>query len=354
MTNRNSNLVMNRLHNQQLISTKFKKPHELISWLGAIQGQDYAGAKWALGLRLPGITDTYVEKEFAAKTLLRTWIMRGTLHIVSADDIHWMLKLLAPRIIKKNTRRYRELKLDADTLKQSNQVLKDSLEGGTELNRKELLDILRQKGIDTEGQRAPYILQRASLDGLICQCGVDSNVPLYMSLDMIPESDRDDDEALAELTRRYFKSRGPATIHDFIWWSGLLTPDAKIGLEAVKSELNHETINGKTYWYYEEKTSLNNTEDSRANLPVVHLLPTYDEYLFAYRDRSASLDLKTRKYLQNHYRSTISLDGQIVGTWRRTFKKSRVLMEYHPFITLNLDEKHALGEAELLYRKFIE
>jgi hypothetical protein len=345
---------MTRLHNQQLISTKFKKPLELISWLGAIQGQDYAGAKWALGLRLPGITDTYVEKEFAAKTLLRTWIMRGTLHIVSAADIHWMVNLLAPRIIKKNTRRYRELELDDDTLKQSNQVLKESLEGGTELNRKELLDILRKKGIDTEGQRAPYILQRASLDGLICQCGVDSNVPLYMSLDMIPESDMDDDEALAELTRRYFKSRGPATIQDFIWWSGLLTADARTGLEAVKSELNQETINGRTYWYSEEESSLINTEDPGANLPVVHLLPTYDEYFFAYRDRSASLDLKIRKYLQKHYRPTISLDGQIVGTWRRTFKKSRVLMEYHPFITLNRDEKHALGEAELLYRKFIE
>ena len=353
MTNLNSNIAMTRLHNQQLISTKFKKPLELISWLGAIQGQDYAGAKWALGLRLPGITDTYVENEFAAKTLLRTWLMRGTLQIVSADDIHWMLNLLAPRIIKKNTRRYRELELDDDTLKQSNQVLKESLEGGTELNRKELLDILRKKGIGTEGQRAAYILQRASLDGLICQCGVDNNVPLYMSLDMIPESDMDDDEALAELTRRYFKSRGPATLHDFIWWSGLLTADARTGLEAVKSELNQETIKGRTYWYFEEQSSQTNTGDSGANLPVVHLLPTYDEYLFAYRDRSASLDLKMRKYLQGHYRSTISLDGQIVGTWRRTFKKSRVLMEYHPFITLNRDEKHALDEAELLYRKFM-
>lgn len=174
-----------------------------------------------------------------------------------------------------------------------------------------------------------------------------------MSLDMIPESDIDDDEALAELTRRYFKSRGPATLHDFIWWSGLLTADARTGLEAVKSELNQETIKGRTYWYSEEENLLTLNEDSGANLPVVHLLPTYDEYLFAYRDRSASLDLKMRKYLQGHYRSTISLDGQIVGTWRRTFKKSRVLMEYHPFITLNRDEKHALDEAGLLYKRFM-
>lgn len=174
-----------------------------------------------------------------------------------------------------------------------------------------------------------------------------------MSLDMIPESDMDADEALAELTRCYFKSRGPATIQDFIWWSGLLTADARTGLEAVKSELNQETIKGRTYWYFEEQSSQTNTGDSGANLPVVHLLPTYDEYLFAYRDRSALLDFKMRKYLQGHYRSTISLDGQIVGTWRRTFKKSRVLIKYHPFITLNRHENHALGEAELLYKRFM-
>ncbi|AUB54995.1 hypothetical protein BK007_02485 [Methanobacterium subterraneum] len=124
-------------------------------------------------------------------------------------------------------------------------------------------------------------------------------------------------------------------------------------MEAVKSELNQETIKGRTYWYSEEQSPLTNAGDSGANLLVVHLLPTYGEYIFAYRDRSASLDFKMRKYLQGHYRSTISLDGQIVGTWRRTFKKSWVLMEYHPFIILNRHENHALGEAELLYKRFM-
>ena len=343
-----SEIAMARLLNQQLIHTKFKKPAELISQMGAIQGQDYPGAKWAVGLRLPGTRDADVEKAITEKSIFRTWLMRGTLHLVAAKDIHWMLKLLAPRIITSNARRYWELELDEKTLKHSNNVLKKALEGGRELNRKELLAVLQKRRISTEGQRAAYMLQRASLDGIICQCGVEHNNPIYMSMDSIPKSSLKREEALAELARRYFKSRGPATIGDFIWWSGLLATDARTGSEAVKSEFIQERVGGEIYWYSGSKPNI-------PDMPVAHLLPTYDEYLFAYRDRSASLNLKkTIMGLKNRYRPTIAINGQIIGTWKRTFKKSQVLMEYHPFITLNRNEKHALSEAELFYSEFLD
>lgn len=342
-----SEIAMIRLHNQQLTNTKFKEPAELISQMGAIQGQDYPGAKWALGLRLPGSTDADVEKAFTNKTIFRTWLMRGTLHIVAAKDIHWMLELLAPRIITSNTRRYWELELDEKTLEHSNNVLKGALKGGKELNRKELLAILQKRRISTEGQRAAYILQRASLDGIICQCGVENNNPIYMSMDSVPKTRLKPEEALAELTRRYFKSRGPATIGDFIWWSGLPAADARAGLEVVKSEFIPERVGDKIYWHSGSKPEM-------PDMPVAHLLPTYDEYLFAYRDRSASVNLKkTIMGLKNRYRPTIAINGQIVGTWKRTFKKSTVVMEYQPFITLNRAENHALSEAELFYREFL-
>lgn len=107
-----SKIVMERLNNQQLINSKFTKPVELLSWLGAIQGQDFPGAKWAMGLRLPGIKDVDMEKSITDKPIVRTWLMRGTLHLVLANDVQWMIELLAPRIIKNNTRRYKDLKLD--------------------------------------------------------------------------------------------------------------------------------------------------------------------------------------------------------------------------------------------------
>lgn len=340
-------IAMVRLHNQQLTSTNFKEPAELISHMGAIQGQDYSGAKWAVGLRLRGVHDTSVEEAFADKTIFRTWLMRGTLHFVAAKDIHWMLDLLAPRIITSNMRRYWELELDEKTLKHSNNVLKEALEGDKELNRKELLLILQKRRISTEGQRAAYLLQRASLDGLICQCGMENNNPIYMSMDSIPKTRLKREEALVELTRCYFKSRGPATIGDFMWWSGLLAADARAGIESVASEFIQERVGDAIYWYSGSKPYM-------PNMPVAHLLPTYDEYLFAYRDRSASVNLKkTINGLKNHYRPTIAINGQIVGTWKRTFKKNTLLMEYHPFKILKKDENHALIEAEHFYREFM-
>jgi DNA glycosylase AlkZ-like len=344
-------IVSERIHNQQLTHTKFKKPDEIVSWLGAVQGQDYNGAKWAVGLRLPGITDEQLDQAMTEKTIFRTWLMRGTLHLVTAADINWMLELLAPRIIKSNARRYRELKLDKKTLNQSNQVLTNALENGKELNRRELLAILQKNRISTEGQRAAYILQRASLDGFICQCAVDHNNPIYISMDSIPKNKfMEREEALAELARRYFKSRGPATIGDFIWWSGLLATDARAGLEAVKSDFVQEQVDNQIYWHC--KTTKIKQDISQ----ILHLLPTYDEYLFGYKDRSASLNvIMTNKIkFRNRYRPTIAINGQIVGTWKRTFKKDALIMEYNLFKTLNRAENQALTEAELLYRKFLD
>lgn len=342
-----SEIAMARLHNQQLTHTKFKEPAELISQMGAIQGQDYPGAKWAVGLRLPGTHDAQVEKAFTDKTIFRTWLMRGTLHFVAAKDIRWMLELLAPRIITSNARRYWELELDEKTLKHSNNVLKEALEGGRKLNRKELLIILQKWRISIEGQRAAYLLQRASLDGLICQCGMENNNPIYMSMDSVPKNRFKREEALAELARSYFKSRGPATLGDFMWWSGLMAVDARAGSEAVESEFIQERVGDDIYWHSGLKPGM-------PDMPVAHLLPTYDEFLFAYRDRSASVNLKkTITGLKNRYRPTIAINGQIIGTWKRTFKKNTLVMEYNPFKTLNNAENQALSEAELVYREFM-
>ncbi|OPY23850.1 MAG: hypothetical protein A4E27_01384 [Methanobacterium sp. PtaU1.Bin242] len=343
-----SEIALMRLQNQQLTHPRFKNPEEVISWLGAVQGQDYPGAKWAVGLRLPGSTDADLEQAITQKKILRTWLMRGTLQLVTAEDIHWMLELLSPRIIKSNKRRYQELELDEETLNQSNQILKDALNYDGELNRKELLNILQKEGISTEGQRAAYMLQRASLEGLICQCGVQRNIPIYMSMDSVPQTKTlKHDDALAELARRYFTSRGPATLGDFIWWSGLLAADARTGLEAIQSDLTEETIHGQIHWYSDTKPLVEDDD------PTAHLLPTFDEYLFGYQDRSAVIDSLAKIKLSNRYRSTIAINGQIVGTWRRTFKKDKVIIEQELFKTPHGKEMDILNQAKLSYGEFL-
>lgn len=343
-------IVLERLSNQELIHSRFNKPVELISWLGAIQGQDYPGSKWALGLRLPGTTDADVEKSITDKAILRTWLMRGTLHLVAAEDIHWMIDILAPQIIRNNAKRYNDLELDDETLKWSNQIIKDALAGDKKINRKVLLNILQENNISTEGQRGYFILQRASLDGLICQCTVNHNNATFISMDKITKYTMKRDDAIAELARRYFQSRGPATIADFMWWSGLLAADARAGLKAIKSDLSKFTVNKQEYWRYKTGKTVQDIS------PMAHLLPTYDEYLFGYKDRSASLNTINKNKIrpEKHYRPTISINGQIVGVWKRTFTENGVLMEYNSFKTLSRAENHALTGAEEFFSAFID
>ena len=242
-------IAIERLYSQHIKNQKLKNPSELVNWLGVIQAQDYSGAKWSIGLRLHGITDKDVEQELKDRKLIRTWALRGTLHFVASADINWLLKLIAPRIIVRNNRRYRELKLDEATLSKSNNILKNALKDEKHLNRRELLAILEQKGISTVGQRAAYMLQRASLDGLICQTVTIKIIPStyqWMNLNKHKALDRND--ALVELAKRYFNSHGPATLKDFVWWSGLLVKDARAGLEGIKSTLKKEIIGEQTYW----------------------------------------------------------------------------------------------------------
>jgi hypothetical protein len=337
-----------RLQNQQLEKARFKKPDRLLSWLGVVQAQDYFGGKWSLGLRLPESTDSLIEQSISEKKIVRTWLMRGTLHFVAASDVRWMLALLAPRIIARNARRYRELNLDEATLARSNEILESALQDEKMLNRAELLAILQEKGISTEGQRAAYILQRASLEGLICQNVTIRNNPTYQSLDSLPTSKSiEPEEALSELAKRYFTTRGPATLQDFVWWSGLLVADAQAGLEGIMSDLVPETIEGQTYW------RIPSSKSGLDHSPHVHLLPTFDEFLISYKDRSASLDTPAAQQVAvgNRFKNTITMDGRVVGIWKRVLGKDRMIIDVETFRRLSTTENTALTAAK---RRFCE
>lgn len=346
-----SEIINLRLHNQQLEHSRSKKPSEVVEWFGALQAQDYAGAKWSVGIRLPGSADKTIEKAIKDKLIVRTWLMRGTLHFVTALDIQWMLELLGPRIIAKNARRYRELGLDENTLFRSNMVLKNALKDNKYLKRTELRAILEKEGISTEGQRAAYMLQRASLDGIICQSFMHRNNPIYMSIDELTKTKSlSRDKALEELANRYFTSHGPATLQDFVWWSGLLSADAKAGLEAVKSHFCHESIDGKIYWWSKSISTLKHSSTK------AHLLPGFDEYFVGYKNRSASLDTLYPKNLdlKNRFSYTIIVNGRVIGTWRRTFKKNTVIIEPKLFMPLEGAQKSALITAAESYGDFMD
>lgn len=346
-------MICRRLHNQLLSQTKYTRPDQVVEWLGAVQAQDYGGAKWALGLRLKEVTDQAIEQAFSEGTILRTHVMRPTWHFVTPADIRWMLALTAPRVLPHLAYGDRQLGLDQTTVKRSNTVLAKALQGGKQLMRTELESVFQKNGILTAGLRFTHLLIHAELDGIVCSGARRGKQFTYALLDeRAPQANTlERDEALAELTRRYFRSHGPATLQDYVWWSGLTMADARRGIQAIRSELEQETVEAQTYWF---------PASTPVELPAatVHLLPDFDEYMVAYTDRSSIFDaahtdkLDARGSILNQY--AMMLNGRTAGTWKRTIKKDEVAIELSPFKPLKKAEDRAVRAAAQQYGRFLE
>lgn len=336
-----------RMSNHQLKSEKYKHPENIINWYGAIQAQDYPSSKWAIGLRVPGSTDQTIEETIAKGKIVRSWLMRGTLHITTGEDIHWILDLLAPRIIKSTAGRNRQLELDEATFSKSNNLLSRLLHGGKQISRDELSKIFEKEGISTKGQRFYHLLHRAALEKLICFGTKQGNQFSFVLLDNVVNHHKPKtrQEALGELTKRYFQSRGPATLEDFVWWSGLTKTDAREGLGSIKSIVIKENILGQNYYV------MVNEEAPKSLSHATFLLPAFDEYVLAYRDRSAILATKNSKQVVSKngiFYPVILHNGKVPGTWRRTLKKDQMNIEINPFEKLTkatMDKIHEAAEA---------
>jgi len=348
-------IVRHRLHNQLLAQTEYTQPGQIVEWLCAVQSQDYAGAKWALGQRVKdATTDAAIDKDFNEGKILRTHLMRPTWHFVAPADIRWLLMLTAPRVHAVNAFMYRKLELDSAILKKSYKVLEKALQGNKQLTRAELGIALEKAGILAEGLRLGYIMGSAELDGVICSGARKGKQFTYALLEerasQVKPLKRD--EALAELTRRYFTTRGPATLQDFTWWSGLTMADAKKGIEMVKSKFVSEVLEDQTYWFADS------TSPVREKSPTVHLLPNYDEYFIGFKDRSAIGEVAKRAGIKADDPSLIAhiiiLDGQIVGGWRRTITKNAVMLEPKLLVDLTKSQERALAREVDRYSEFLQ
>lgn len=351
---RSLNVAQQRLLNQRLIGAPFKRPEDVVQWLGAVQSQDYPGAKWALGQRTRGATDTAIEKAFAKGTILRTHVMRPTWHFVMPADIRWMLALTAPRVNATMAYYYRQAEVDEALVRRSNAVMKKVLRGGKQLTRTELGRALEKAGISATGPRLGFLTARAELDAVICSGALRGKQHTYALLEeRVPQTKAlIRDEALVELTRRYFTSHGPAQLADFVWWSGLTMVDARIGLELAKPDLAQEVIAGKTYWFSPSMKIARPAAGTR-----IHLLPNYDEYFIAYKDRSAVADpelfkepLAVVRYL---YGYIALMNGRVIGGWKRRIDKGRVAVEVRLPFALDKDGRDALNTASEQFGAFM-
>ena len=344
-----------RLHNQFLSQTNLTEPSRVVAALGAVQSQDYGGGKWALGQRLKNATtDAEIDKAFNEGKILRTHILRPTWHFVAPADIRWMLMLSAPRVHTINGFIYRQQGLDQSVTKKSYRVLEKVLQGNKQLTRTELGSAFEQAGIkNAESIRLGYFMMSAELDGVICSGARKGKQFTYALLEeRVPKVKAlTQGEALIELTRRYFTTRGPATLHDFTWWSGLTMTDAKEGIDALKSQFISEVIDGKTYWF---DPSISPMQEKS---PTAHLLPNYDEYFIGFKDRSAIGEVAKQAGIKSEDPSflahVIILDGQLVGGWRRTVKKDSVQIEFLLITELTKAQKRAVDKAARQYGEFL-
>ena len=335
-----------RLANQHLSRQTVDKPSEIVRLLGAVQAQDYSTAKWAVAQRTRSATEAAVEKELDEGTILRTHVLRPTWHFVAPADIRWMLALTGPRVEAVLASYDRKLGIDEAVLRKSNAILTKTLQGGNHLTRAELSLAMQSAGIRTDGtQRLARLVMHAELNGLICSGPrrrkqftyglLEERAPRAIVLSR--------DEALFELAKRYFSTRGPATVDDFAWWSGLTKTDAKRGAQAAGSELEHEIIGGRGYWFP-------TPGKVRKKSPLAHLLPNYDEYFIGLKDRTAMQSaLKASgwdgslSFVGGHI---LTIDGQIVGGWGRTVKGEATIVELKLLTTIS-KEKHRAIVREL-------
>ncbi|RBP46194.1 winged helix DNA-binding protein [Roseimicrobium gellanilyticum] len=343
-----------RLSAQGIGTAAGETPADIVTLLGAMQAQDYLGALWSIGLRLPGSTEAAVESAIAERSIVRTWPMRGTLHFVAAADVRWMLKLLTPRIISGSAGRHRQLELDEAVFQRSEKVLSRALKGGQVRTRGELFEALERNRIDPSGQRGIHILSKLAQEGLLCFGPREGKQPTFVLLDdWVPESRHlDRDDAIAEIARRYFIGHGPATLMDFVGWTGLKITEGRQGLEAVSKELRREIIKGVEYWM---STVLDKPATKKPN--TIHLLSGFDEFVLGYKDRATVIPPEHLNKIvpggNGMFMPTVVRRGQVVGLWKRMLKGKSVQVSLTPFGKLTSTEASGAKKVVARYGAFL-
>jgi len=342
-------LVRRRASNQQLAQPSSTTPTDLVRSLVAVQAQDWPASRWALALRLGGaFDDEAIERGLGDGAFIRTHAFRWTWQLIAPSDVRWILSLLRPRLLARAAKRHRDLGLDAKTLVRANEVIARALQNGP-LTRADLAAALRRCKIDPEAQRLPHLLACAELEEIACSGPRIGKQPTWRLLDEVapPAKPRDRADALRELALRYFTTRGPATLSDFMWWTSLEARDARTALEAAAPSLGSESIGGETYWFDGARPV--------AKAAGTFLTPAFDEYLVAYRRRDAVLDPDHVKLVNaggGLLGPCIVHDGRIIGTWRRATTKQGVSVELSFFEPRPRVER-AIREAEQRYLRFI-
>lgn len=339
-----------RLTAQGIDAPAFETPAEVVRHMLAMQAQDFPGAKWSVGLRTRGASDSEVEQAIADREIVRSWPMRGTLHLAPAEDLGWMLDLTRDRMVSGAAGRHRQLELDDASFALAARIAEEELSQSEVIGRTALLAAFDAAGLSTAGQRGNHLLWYLSVTGLLVFGPLEGKQHSFVLSSEWIRTARPlaGDEALAEFARRYLTSHGPATDRDFAWWSGLTLTAARRGIGAVSGELERLELDDTTYYH---RPAL---EPASAG---VLALPGFDEYVLGYQDRSAPLAAEWVGRIvpggNGIFFPTLVVDGEIVGTWKRTVSARQISVELVPFAPLSA-RRHAAARAQLQrYARFM-
>lgn len=346
-------LIATRLWNERLIASPLKRPEDVVAWLGAVQAQEYGPARWGLGQRMTGATDAAIQQAFDDGRILRTHVLRPTWHFVTPADIRWLLTIGAPRVLQLNEYWRKKNGLTTTSLVRGVKTIARALEGHRHLTRQELAVALRRARMPVVGQGLAHVAMQAELEGVICSGPRRGRQFTYALIDeRAPKAKRMTvDEALVELTRRYFASHGPATIKDFAWWSGLTVAQVTKGIGELGSRLERLEIEAKIYWH------VPNGRAPKVRTPLVHLLPIYDEFLIAFKDREWSSSAAATgpvSITPNTFVHQLVIDGRVEGGWNQTTTAKTIAIDVTPYRSLSANHRKAIGAAADRYAAFLE
>ncbi|SDS56228.1 Winged helix DNA-binding domain-containing protein [Mucilaginibacter mallensis] len=312
-----------RLSSHLITNSKPDSAEKVANWMGAIQAQDYGQAKYAIGCRTNNLKNIDIEKAITDKKIVRTWALRGTLHILAASDIYWILSTVTPVLLSRYQPQFKKLGLADEDFTRIHKCIVQLLQGGKQLTRKELFAGLEQNNITTAGLRGALMLYKAGWLGMICLGPQQGKQDTYTLLEeWLPKpSPITRQEALVKLMQKYFQSHGPATLQDFIAWSGLSITESRAEFEQIRETLTKIEWNDQSYWMTGNYPANNKSSSS------IDFLAGFDEYLLGYKDRSLILDAANtgKVILQNGiFKPIIIKNGKVIGTWNRVINKNKL------------------------------
>ena len=345
------NPISQRLLNQQLICPQMKSPLEVVSWMGAMQAQEYRMMRWAVGMRTKRPSAKAFEKAYNEGQIVRVHLFRTTWQLVAGEDLGWMLELCRSNALRGMAGWMHSNGVDIPLAEQEaiQTLFSDYLSKSRIAQKADFAKALKDRGIAMEEHRLSYHIRLAEYSGLLCSGDL---FPLKQSyalsaqkLPQVPQISQE--EALAKLARTYFRSHGPATLEDFVWWCGLNISDCKKGISAIQGELIEERWKGLSFLRHRDSR----TRGFRSG--TVTLLPSYDEYLIAYKSRHVSVhpDHMHRAHSGNGiFWPVILQDGEGVGNWSAAGGKVRA-DAFFPNADLS---QEALAEEIERYQKFLK